>query len=118
MIFGLVKDFADALEAMPPEHPRYRIVKLLDEGVRRDVHFIYRHPTTFFQSMWNTCWWYDSTDSISHYEPSESSEAQPSAIEVAHLATYRRTESPLPQLGGEGTKSRSIAWPLLPTVGK
>ena len=59
MIFDLVKDFADVLDAMPQEHPRHRILKLLDEAVRRDVHFIDRHPSTFFQCLWNTCWWYD-----------------------------------------------------------
>ena len=59
MIFDLVKDYADALAAMPTDHPRHRILKLLEEAIRRDVHFIDRHPTTMFQCMWNTCWWYD-----------------------------------------------------------
>lgn len=59
MIFDLVQDFGAVLGAMPLEHPRRRILSLLDEAVRRDVHFIDRHPTTFFQSMWNSCWWYD-----------------------------------------------------------
>ncbi len=31
MIFDLVKDFADVLDAMPEEHPRRRILNLLDE---------------------------------------------------------------------------------------
>src|SRR6476619_7498733 len=57
MIFPLVQDFADALAAMPREHSRYRILKLLDEAIRRDAHFIDRHPTTLFQCMWNSCWW-------------------------------------------------------------
>lgn len=55
MIFDLVKDFADVLEAMPAEHLRRRIWKLLDAAVRRDMHFIDRHPTTLFQCMWNSC---------------------------------------------------------------
>ena len=59
MIFDLVKDFAFVLNAMPESHPRRRILKLLDEAIRRDVHFIERHPTTLFQCTWNTCW---STD--------------------------------------------------------
>src|SRR6476659_6510225 len=70
MIFPLVQDFADALAAMPREHPRHRILKLLDEAFRRDVHFIDRHPTTFFQCMWNTCWWYDCPEAAGHYESS------------------------------------------------
>ncbi len=68
MIFDLVKDFADVLNAMPEGHSRRRILKLLDEAIRRDVHFIDRHPTTFFQCMWNTCWWYDCEEAAEHYE--------------------------------------------------
>ena len=66
MIFELVKDFAAVLEAMPKVHPRYRILKLLDEAIRRDVHFIERYPTTLFQGLWNLCWWHDGTD-VSKY---------------------------------------------------
>lgn len=69
MIFELVKDFAEVLESMPKEHPRYRILKLLNEAIRRDVHFMARHPTTLFQCMWNTCWWYDCPEAANHYEP-------------------------------------------------
>ncbi|REK26403.1 MAG: WD40 repeat domain-containing protein [Planctomycetota bacterium] len=67
MIFDLVKDFADVLDAMPEGHSRRRILKLLDEAIRRDVHFIDRHPTTFFQCLWNTCWWYDCPEAAKHY---------------------------------------------------
>ncbi len=69
MIFPLVQDFTDALAAMPREHLRYRILKLLDEAIRRDVHFIDRHPTTFFQCMWNTCWWYDCPEAAEQFSP-------------------------------------------------
>lgn len=67
MIFDLVKDFTDVLVVMPQEHPRYRILKLLDEAIRRDVHFIDRHPTTLFQCLWNSCWWYDSPENEHHF---------------------------------------------------
>src|SRR3954467_9993709 len=69
MIFELVHDFADVLEAMPESHPRRRILALLDEALRRDVHFIDRHPTTLFQCLWNTCWWYDTPEAAEHYDP-------------------------------------------------
>ncbi len=72
MIFDLVKDFADVLDAMPSEHPRRRILKLLDEAIRRDVHFIDRHaddyPQALFQCLWNTCWWYDCPEAHLHYQ--------------------------------------------------
>ena len=69
MIFELVKDFSAAIAAMPADHPRNRNLCLLEEAIRRDVHFISRHPTTLFQCMWNTCWWYDCDDAEAHYEP-------------------------------------------------
>ncbi len=71
MIFSVVQDFAGMLESMPREHPRHRILKLLDQAVRRDVHFIDRHPTTLFQCLWNTCWWYDCPEAAKHYDPPE-----------------------------------------------
>jgi hypothetical protein len=59
MIFDLAKDFSAATTAMPADHPKQRMLSLLEEAIRRDIHFIARHPTTLFQCMWNTCWWYD-----------------------------------------------------------
>jgi len=54
---------------MPEAHPRHRIIALLDEAIRRDVHFFERHPTTLFQCLWNTCWWYDCPEAERQYEP-------------------------------------------------
>src|SRR5688572_25908592 len=71
MIFSLVQDFAAALTAMPDAHPRRRILALLDEAIRRDVHFIDRHPTTLFQCLWNSCWWYDCPEAAGHYDLSQ-----------------------------------------------
>lgn len=67
MIFQLAQDFADAIDAMPAAHPRRKILSLLNEAIRRDIHFIDRHPTTMFQCMWNTCWWYDCPEAANHY---------------------------------------------------
>src|SRR5207248_9880677 len=67
MIFELVNEFADMLDAMPSEHPRRRVLALLDEAIRRDIHFVVRHPTTLFQCLWNTCWWYDCPQAAAHY---------------------------------------------------
>ncbi len=68
MIFDLVRDFADALAVMPAGHPRRRLLRLLEEAVRRDVHFVGRHPTALFQCLWNTCWWYDAPAAAYRYE--------------------------------------------------
>ncbi len=68
MIFALIQDFTDILDAMPHEHSRRRILKLLDEAIRRDAHFVHRHPMTLFQCLWNSCWWYDSSAAAVHYD--------------------------------------------------
>jgi len=68
MIFELAQDIHDAVEAMPREHPKHRMLELLEQAIQREVHFIARHPTTLFQCMWNTCWWYDCDEAVKHYE--------------------------------------------------
>jgi len=77
MIFDLAEDFAAALDAVPQDHPKRRTLRLLEEAIRRDIHFIDRHPTTFFQCMWNTCWWYDCSEAAAHYEAPEGDWAEP-----------------------------------------
>jgi WD40 repeat protein len=71
MIFSLVQDFAAALAAMPDSHPRRRILALLEEALRRDIHVLDRHPTSLFQCLWNSCWWYDLPESAEHYDVSK-----------------------------------------------
>ncbi len=81
MIFDLIQDFGTVLDAMPPGHPRQRILSLLAEAVRRDVHFINRHPTTLFQCLWNSCWWYDCPEAEKHYEVQENGRPQEDVLE-------------------------------------
>ena len=83
MIFSLIQDFADALDAMPREHPRYRILKLLDEAIRRDVHFIDRHPTTVFQCLWHNAWWFDCPEGARFYGKTETEPVESSAASRA-----------------------------------
>jgi len=95
MIFSLIQDFADVLAATPPAHPRRRILALLDEAIRRDVHFIDRHPTTLFQCLWNSCWWYDCPEAAKHYEePADISSAGPppwaEPVAAPLLETWRK----------------------------
>jgi WD40 repeat protein len=81
LVFELVSDFSNAVAALPHTRTRHRILRLLEEGLRHDLHFIDRHPTTLFQCMWNSCWWYDCPDAAQHFDvPGEqqSPETQPS----------------------------------------
>ncbi len=71
-VFELAGDFSRALDTLPEDRPQRRIVKLLDEALRRDIHFIARHtddyPQALFQCLWNNGWWYDCDEAASHYE--------------------------------------------------
>jgi WD40 repeat protein len=102
MIFDLVKDFADVLDAIPEQHSRRRILNLLDEAIRRDVHFLERHPTSLFQCTWNTCWWYDrpevSWDSIEPEERGQTSTSSDSS-EKAMYALLEHWRGDYEQVG-------------------
>jgi WD40 repeat protein len=69
-IFDLASDFARALETLPPGRPIGRIIHLLDQAIRRELHFIGRHPTTLFQCLWNLCWWFDCPEAAHRYDVS------------------------------------------------
>jgi WD40 repeat protein len=68
LIFDLARDFRDVLDALPAETPA-RLLALLEEALRRDIHFLVRHPTALFQCLWNSCWWYDCPEAAHHYDP-------------------------------------------------
>jgi len=71
LTFELVGDFSRAIEALPEDRRQYRILCLLDEALRRDIHFIVRHaqdyPQGLFQCLWNSGWWYDCSEAAQHY---------------------------------------------------
>ena len=39
----------------------------VEEGLRRDIHFLGRHPSCLFQCLWNSGWWYDCPQTVAHY---------------------------------------------------
>lgn len=71
LVFDLAGDLGAAVQQVPPEHPCRRFLTLLEEAIRRDIHFIARYPTTLFQCLWNTCWWFDCPEAAQHYDPPE-----------------------------------------------
>jgi hypothetical protein len=70
-VFDLAGDFSGAVAALPSERPQHRILRLLEEALRRDIHFIARHaqdyPQGLFQCLWNSGWWYDCPEAARHY---------------------------------------------------
>jgi WD40 repeat protein len=73
--FDLANAFSAAVTALPKDRPQRRILRLLQEALRRDIHFITRHaqdyPQGLFQCLWNSCWWYDSLLAAEHYAEPE-----------------------------------------------
>lgn len=88
MIFDLMRDFADILDALPAPHPRRRILALLAEAIRRNGHFVDRHPTTVFQCLWNSCWWHEAPDELDG-NPARDPQVAPKPQD-GHLASHLR----------------------------
>ena len=77
MGFDLALEYTDNLSALPKDRPQHRMLLLLREAIYRDLHFIARHPTTLFQCLWNTCWWYDSPELAKHYAEANENDSNP-----------------------------------------
>ncbi len=73
LVFDLGEDFRIALEALEENDARRDVLRLLDEALRRDLGFIYRHrddyPQALFQCLWNACWWHDCPKGRPYFRP-------------------------------------------------
>ena len=86
MVSDLAADFARTLAVLPSVRRKWRILSLLAEALRRDIHFIGWYPTTLFQCLWNSCWWLDHgrEDGVSH-EDSDDPTFASRLLAAAHL---------------------------------
>jgi WD40 repeat protein len=71
LVVELAGDFTRALTQVPEQEPRLRLLRLIEQALRIDLHFLVRHPTALFQCLWNSGWWYDCAEAEQHYEPPE-----------------------------------------------
>jgi hypothetical protein len=70
LVFDLAMDFTRALQSrLPQTRPSRRPLRLIEQALRFDLHFLARRPTTLFQCLWNRCWWYDSPQAARYYDP-------------------------------------------------
>lgn len=60
LAFELAHDFAEAVKSLPREGPHYKEFGMLEEAIRREVHFVDQHPSTLFQCLWNFYRWHES----------------------------------------------------------
>jgi WD40 repeat protein len=61
-IFELLSDLRNAIKILPTNNIINSILCLLVEAIRRDIHFIDRHPTTLLQCLYNLGIWYASKE--------------------------------------------------------
>jgi WD40 repeat protein len=73
LAFDLPLDFRAAMAVLARDDPRRRRLRLIDQALRRDLHFIDRHradyPQGLFQCLWNSGWWYDCASAAAHHDP-------------------------------------------------
>lgn len=84
----LVSEFVTTTAGLPESHPLRQRLPLLGAAVRRDLHFLTRHPTTLFQCLWNSCWWHDSPRAARYFETGSPS---PSGAELHRSLEQWRT---------------------------
>jgi WD40 repeat protein len=102
MTFDLAGECTEVMARLPAEAPGQPLLRLLEEALRTDIHFLARHPETLFQCLWNRCWWYDCPDAAGHYETARGGEPppwqQPGARLSALLEGWRQSrEETAPQ---------------------
>jgi WD40 repeat protein len=71
LVFDLAGDFSAVGARLPTGDERQRLLALLEEALRADIHFIARHPGCLFQCLWNRGWWYDCDAAAGHCDPPE-----------------------------------------------
>jgi WD40 repeat protein len=68
MAFELTADLDLALKSLDPARPRVNAMRLFQQAIRADLHFLARHPSSLFQCLWNRCWWYNAPAAGLHYQ--------------------------------------------------
>ena len=96
LIFDLPLDFEAALGPLPAGHRHALLLRLIEEAIRRDIHFIARHPTTLFQCLWNSGWWYDCTEAKIYYEEEDGHWNHPGEQLHVLLEQWRRSKEAAP----------------------
>src|SRR6185295_18995010 len=58
--------------ALPSPARERRLLELVAGAIRLHAHFLARHPSMLFQTLYNAGYWYDAEEAAPHYEPTES----------------------------------------------
>jgi hypothetical protein len=113
LVFNLAEDFSEARRRVGLDHPRRRLLALVEEAIRADIHFIARHagdyPQALFQCLWNACWWYDCPEAARHYEAPQGGWPQPPPWGAARAPEAPRGARRLAAGEGSGDAGGSAA---------
>jgi hypothetical protein len=76
LVFELVQEIAEARQLASPHNPESGPLSLIEEALRREIHFLARHridyPQALFQTLWNACYWHDAPEAAMHFEQGDS----------------------------------------------
>lgn len=120
MTFALMEDFRRGLAVLPRVRPWWRLLNVLGEAIRRAALFVQRHvadyPQGLFQSLWNSCWWYDCPDAAGRYEETtDAPDAPPWAVPGPKLHALLESWLAEKRSGGDsGYWLRALRPPLFP----
>ncbi len=83
MLLDLIHDFKRALTDYDASIPANAILnygngiianrttlQILYQALMQNFSFLYEHPQSIFQCLWNSCYWYDAPESASYYRDS------------------------------------------------
>jgi WD40 repeat protein len=112
-IFDLADDLSAAVERHPADRSQHEILGLLQDILRRNLHFLERHslgyPQAFFQCCWNDGWWCDCDELASH-------EARPLDGWGDEGPPWQRSGPKLSALVAQWRAGREAAFPGFPWV--
>ncbi|MBI3800909.1 MAG: hypothetical protein HY268_28530, partial [Deltaproteobacteria bacterium] len=57
MVFELATDLVAALQTLPVERSRHHILSLIEEALRREIHFVFGRPELLTQQLYNRLQW-------------------------------------------------------------
>lgn len=70
LLYDLLTDVGTTLQRAPAGAIS-PLLTVLNEALRINAEFIARHPTTLFQSVWNSAWWDGNPEAAAHYQDGE-----------------------------------------------
>jgi WD40 repeat protein len=89
--YELMEDFKDAMDC--DAERQFPLLHLIGKAFRNDVNFIARHPDSFFQCLYNSCWWYDHPKSAMFYKGSSVEQDHSREKLYAMMETWEKVKS-------------------------